>query len=253
MKLLAVDTSSDACSVAVSSEDGQVLELHEVCPRRHSERLLPMIDALLADAGLRPTELDGLVLGAGPGSFTGVRLGTAAVQGLAWSLDKPVVCISSLAATAHAVARELHDAGHAMDLLCVAMDARMGEVYFAAYKPGSAVTVTPGGGAVEAGPQPGLSVLRSECVSVPERLDPLPDRSSGLRVAIGSGWSMHGASLRASLMIEPDRLFESALPHAFDLVLLGQQAWRSGQVRAAAEVHPLYLRNEVATPRNRPG
>ncbi|MCW9009004.1 tRNA (adenosine(37)-N6)-threonylcarbamoyltransferase complex dimerization subunit type 1 TsaB, partial [Marinobacter sp.] len=99
MKLLALDTSSEGCSAALWL-DGRVTERFEVAPRGHTRLLMPMVRELFAEQGLSPTDLDALAFARGPGSFTGLRIATGVVQGLAWGLDIPVVPVSSLAAVA---------------------------------------------------------------------------------------------------------------------------------------------------------
>src|SRR5690606_2310758 len=124
MKLLAFETATEACSVAVLA-DGRVLERFEVAPRRHAELALPWAEALLAEAGLSRSQLDAIAVGRGPGAFTGVRLGVGLAQGVALALDLPVVPVSTLAALA----------ARAPDgRVVAAIDARMGEVYLGRYE-----------------------------------------------------------------------------------------------------------------------
>lgn len=122
MKILALETSTEAFSVAVLA-DGRMFAHHEVAPRRHAELLLPTVDRLLAEAGISLQALDAIAFGRGPGAFTGVRIAVSAAQGLAFGAGKPVVAVSTLAA----LAQESLDAGHAQVL--AAIDARMEEIY----------------------------------------------------------------------------------------------------------------------------
>ena len=103
--LLAIDTSTDACSIALWL-DGQVIQRHLVLPRQHVRLALPMLQELLTEADLSLSQLDGLVLGSGPGSFTGIRIAAGLVQGLAFGLNIPVVCISTLRTIAQGLYRE---------------------------------------------------------------------------------------------------------------------------------------------------
>lgn len=122
MNILAIETATEAFSIAVLTGE-QLHSHHEVAPRRHAELLLPTVDRLLAEAGIRLQDLDAIAFGRGPGAFTGVRIAISAAQGLAFGADKPVVAVSTLAALAQASL----DAGHAQVL--AAIDARMDEIY----------------------------------------------------------------------------------------------------------------------------
>ena len=123
MKLLAIDTSTEGCSVALLN-GSELLHLDEVCPQQHSKRVLPMVQQLLNESGLILQQLDGIVFGRGPGSFTGVRIGVGVTQGLAFGADLPVYGVSTLAAMAQAAYR-LHGAKQVIS----AIDARMAEIY----------------------------------------------------------------------------------------------------------------------------
>lgn len=130
-KILSIETSSEACSVALSINDS-VSEKFEHAPRRHAELVLPMVRSLLAEAELALGALDIIAFGRGPGSFTSLRIGIGVVQGLAWGADLPVVPVSSLAAVAQAA----FERGVAAEIsrICVAMDARMQELYSAEFE-----------------------------------------------------------------------------------------------------------------------
>ncbi|NLB14035.1 MAG: tRNA (adenosine(37)-N6)-threonylcarbamoyltransferase complex dimerization subunit type 1 TsaB, partial [Gammaproteobacteria bacterium] len=132
MKLLALETSTEACSVALHI-DGRVLERHEIAPRRHAELTLAWVGELLAEAGIARTQLDAIACSRGPGAFTGVRLAVAMVQGLALALDRPAIGVSTLDVLARPAMRELDAVGDARTGVLAAIDARMGEVYLADY------------------------------------------------------------------------------------------------------------------------
>jgi tRNA threonylcarbamoyladenosine biosynthesis protein TsaB len=131
MNLLAIDTSSNACSVAVTCGD-EVIEKHVVEPREHTRILMPMIRELLQASNLDIAELDYVVLGNGPGSFIGMRIGASVAQGIAHASGAGLIPVSSLAAIA-AEAQDRFDA----DQVVVAQDARMGEVYLGRYRVGA--------------------------------------------------------------------------------------------------------------------
>ena len=126
--LLALDTSTEACSVALWHK-GEKTHLDELAQRTHTKRILPMVDELLANSGINLKQVDALAFGRGPGSFTGVRVGAGIAQGLAFGADLPVIAVSNLTAMAQA-AFELHQAEN----VAAAIDARMNEVYFSQVK-----------------------------------------------------------------------------------------------------------------------
>ena len=128
MKLAALDTAGRACSVALGV-DGEVVERIETRPRMHAATVLPMLEACLAETGLVLGQLDGIVFGRGPGSFTGLRIAASVTQGLAFGADLPVAPVSSLAAAAVAARRR-----HGWPRVLVANDARMAEADAGAYE-----------------------------------------------------------------------------------------------------------------------
>ena len=127
MKILAVDTATKSCSVAVIDEDSLLAESTSVIDQTHSRQLLNIIDTVLAKAGLKITQLDGFAVSIGPGSFTGLRIGIASVKGLAFSLNKPVVGVSSLETLAFQCNQNPY-------LICPVLDARKQEVYYCHYR-----------------------------------------------------------------------------------------------------------------------
>ncbi len=127
-KILAIDTVTEGCSAALLIGE-EIVEQFEVTPRGHTQKILPMVDQLLAESGHKLGELDAIAFDRGPGSFTGLRITAGVVQGLAYGADLPVVAVSSLAA----LARAHHQATGATFVLS-AIDARMGEVYWGAYR-----------------------------------------------------------------------------------------------------------------------
>ena len=218
MRLLAFETSTEACSVAVYV-DGQVHERFEVAPRRHTELALPWAEALLAEAGIARSQLDAIAVGRGPGAFTGVRLAIAVAQGIALALDLPVVPVSTLAALAMRAGGERRVA---------AIDARMGEVYL-----GTFARQADGG----------LCALADEVVVAPD-LAILPE--AGGWIGVGTGFAAADGALRARF---GDRLLEvdaAVLPHAADVATLAALAFARGEAQAPERIEPAYLRDNVA-------
>jgi tRNA threonylcarbamoyladenosine biosynthesis protein TsaB len=214
VKLLAFETSTEACSVAVWI-DGQVRERFELAPRRHAELALPWAQELLADAGLAKSDLDAIAVGRGPGAFTGVRLAIA--QGIALGLDRPVVPVSTLAALALQA--------NARDVLA-AIDARMGEVYVGAFRceHGDAV------------------LLDRERVAKPDDVG-LPD---GTWVGTGTGFGAVDGLLPRTLGDRVRSFDATALPHAADVARLAVHAYERGEAVAPERAEPAYLRDNVA-------
>jgi len=221
MKLLAVETATEACSAALLI-DGEVTERFELAPRQHTQLILPMVDRLLADAELKLTDLDGLAFSRGPGAFTGVRIATGVIQGLAFAADLPVAPVSTLAAMAHSQ----YQAAGQQNILS-AIDARMGEIYWAGYQFSDAGEMT------ESIPE---QVISSTKVPLPE---------SGEWFGVGSGWQSDGEVLTARLGECLIATNASLLPHAADIALLAAPVIERGAGVSAANALPIYLRDQV--------
>ena len=219
MKLLAIETATEACSVALWC-DGEVRERFEIAPRRHAELTLPWCDALLAEAGVTRAQLDAIAVGRGPGAFTGVRLAIAIAQGIALGLDRPLVPLSTLQVlAAGADARE-------GDRVLAAIDARMSEVYWASYRLHDGVP----------------EELSPERVVAPSQVSVEGDGWHG----IGTGFSAGEAQLATRLAPQLATVDAAALPHAADLARLAAAAYARGVAVSPDLVEPAYLRNNVA-------
>ena len=216
MKILALDTSTDACTAAVWV-DGAVHEQFEIA--QQSARILPMVDAVLAEAGLTLSQLDAIAFGRGPGSFTGLRIAAGVVQGLAFGADLPVVPVSSLAALSQG-----QNAGRVL----AAFDARIQQVYWGAY-------VRNAEGIVE--------LQGEEGVYAPDRI-PLPEGNDWL--GAGSGWDQYADALLTYLGTRATEWRKQCFPHARDVAELGAVGFNQGRVVAPELALPVYLRDEVA-------
>lgn len=232
MNLLAFETSTEALSVAVSI-DGEVRERFELAPRRHAELALPWAEQLLAEAGIARSQLDAIAVGRGPGAFTGVRLAIALAQGIALALDRPVVPVSTLAALA--LRASTLNSGQGEDVgggegvrVLAAIDARMGEVYAAAFSL-SRGDVRP---------------LGEEVVMAPDRVV-LPGEGNGW-FGVGTGFAAADGALAQRLASAFAAIDATALPHAADVARLGAAGHARGEAVAAELVEPAYLRNNVA-------
>ncbi|MCB1733845.1 MAG: tRNA (adenosine(37)-N6)-threonylcarbamoyltransferase complex dimerization subunit type 1 TsaB [Gammaproteobacteria bacterium] len=218
MILLAIDTATEACSAALSVDDALIWR-YQVAPRDHTRLILPMIEELLAEGGIGRADLDAIAFGRGPGSFTGVRIGTGVTQGLALALDLPVVPVSNLAAMAWGAVREF-----GATRVHAAIDARMGEVYYAAYR----------------NDESGLEILAEERVTA---ADAVPADESPA-IGVGTGWGSYRPALRARLP-NVDEIHDAYLPHARAIAELAAPIFAKGGGVAPDDALPVYLRNQV--------
>ena len=221
-KLLAIETSTPACSAALWAGE-EVVERYALAPRQHAALMLPMIESLLLEADISVAQLDAIAFGCGPGSFTGVRIAASVVQGIAFAADLPVVPVSTLAALALGGMRVTGG-----EQLMAALDARKAEVYWGCYK-------REGNGAV--------ALLGSECVCAPADV-PCPDGSDW--VGTGSGWEACGDELMKRTGGQVVRVLPDFEPHAADVAVLGSHAYRQGKTVSPEAAVPVYLRNNVA-------
>lgn len=220
MNLLAIDTATEACSVALWM-NGQTIERWQHAPRGHADLVLQFVDSVLNEAGMALSELDGIAFGAGPGAFTGVRIATACAQGLALGIDRPVVAVSTLASVAQGAYR-LHHASH----VAVALDARMSEVYWGCY----ALTAQE------------CSAVVADEVAAPHAVT-LP--GAGQWSGAGNGWSVYATALHQAGAERIHSVYDLLWPHATDVAQLGVRALQRGAGVAAELAQPVYLRNNV--------
>ncbi|EWH09606.1 metal-dependent protease [Catenovulum agarivorans DS-2] len=227
--ILALDTSTEACSAALLLNDGeQSKEFVEfaVCPREHNKRILSMTESVLTQAGIQLSDVDLIAYGKGPGSFTGVRIATGIVQGLALGADKPAYGVSTLAAMAHCVYRT--QLAHSKPAYVIpAIDARMNEIYLAAYK------VT-GLGKVE-------SILKERVCPPAGALLELDKQQAW--TSVGTGWQTYEQELTEQL---PTQIYnQQPFPTALDIALISAQNATKAQLEKAADISPVYVRDEV--------
>lgn len=216
MRLLAFETATRHLSVALW-QDGEFIERSAEVPNGGSERLLPWVSELLAEAGSTLEQLDGVAFGAGPGGFTGLRLGCGVAQGVAWGLDIPVLPVSTLEALAL-------ESGNGNVWAC--LDARMNEVYGSAYEVAGSVV---------------RQLVVPACM--PPALIPVPAFAGGR--GVGDGFSAYGAVLQGR---KPDLadVRPDLYPTAVGVLRLAAPVFLRGQARPAAEAQPVYVRDKVA-------
>jgi tRNA threonylcarbamoyladenosine biosynthesis protein TsaB len=217
MRVLALDTSTEYCSVALW-QDGAVVERCELVGQKHSEVLIEMLEVLLSEAGIKLSQCDGIAFGKGPGSFTGVRIACGTAQGLAFGANLPVAGVCTLEALAEASGKSR---------VIAVLDARMGEIYHAAYEKRGDVWAT----------------VSEPCLCKPQDA---PLLSGEGWHGIGSGFAMHGVALGERYTGQLKGVDGAAVPQAAAIAALGAAQFLLGRGVDAAQALPLYLRDKVA-------
>ena len=229
MNYLAIDASTEACSVALQVND-KVYSCYELCPQSHSLQLLPMVDKLLKEANISLSQCDGLIFGRGPGSFTGVRIGVGVAQGLAFAANLPVVGVSSLQAMAQ-LAFMKHQQTHVFS----AIDARMGEVY-------NGYFVLDDNNIMQ---EQVLSDEKAEAVTAPihvhERLNNVVAKPV---YGVGTGWDAYKEQL--SMLKSNDGSPDVQFPSAEAMLVIGKTALERGEGVNAEDAQPVYVRDTVS-------
>jgi tRNA threonylcarbamoyladenosine biosynthesis protein TsaB len=221
MNILALDTCTECCSVALSINE-QLFTNLQMTQRGHSELILGMMDELFADSGASIADVEALAFGRGPGSFTGVRVGVGVTQGIAFARDIPVIPVSTLGTVAQAAINT-----HQVDRVAVAMDARMGEVYVAHFE-------NQGGYAI---------LLDEEKVCPPTEFMPFDD---GKWFAAGTGWREYENVLSLNYTSQVIGIDPDLLPNAENLIKLARKQAERGELLPAEQALPVYLRDNVA-------
>ncbi|HET6726259.1 MAG TPA: tRNA (adenosine(37)-N6)-threonylcarbamoyltransferase complex dimerization subunit type 1 TsaB [Gammaproteobacteria bacterium] len=225
MKLLAIDTATEFCSVALFM-DSAMIERAVREPRAHADNVLPFVAELLAEADLSLAALDGIAFGRGPGGFTGLRVAAAVTQGLALGADLPVVGISDLAALAYGAFTT-----HGWRAVAASLDARMGEIYFGVYRCGEA----------------GMEVVAEDALAPPGEVTLAG--VDGAWHGAGPGWEAHWSALpeaTRSALTEIDH----GPPQARAVAELGAIELAAGRGAAPESAIPVYLRDKVAEKRS---
>jgi tRNA threonylcarbamoyladenosine biosynthesis protein TsaB len=220
---LALDASTEACSVALQFND-EVFSRYEVCPQSHSLRLLPMIDDVLKVAGCKLSQLEGLIFGQGPGSFTGVRIGIGVAQGLAFSANLKLVGVSTLQTMA-----QLAYINHQETDVIAVIDARMSEVYNGYYELDEHNIM-----------QPKINEAVTAPSEVKQRLLSVVEKAYG----VGTGWDAYKADLTSlkSNNDSPKVLF----PEAKAMLAIGIAAFNRGESVLPENAQPVYVRDTVS-------
>ncbi|SEI54426.1 tRNA threonylcarbamoyladenosine biosynthesis protein TsaB [Allopseudospirillum japonicum] len=221
--LLAIDTSGAACSLALCDTQGQVWTHHQAAERQQAKSLVPQIHALLEQAHMPLQALQGIAFGAGPGSFTGLRIACMCAQSLAWALHIPVYPISTL----EAYAWQTYQSTYAR-YLAVALDARMGEVYWGLYQ-------------IQ---EHSLQTLVPAQVCPPDQVQWPQAYQDQDWVGVGSGWQ-NAQAFSPWIQGQMQQLYPDADLKAQAILALAEQAWARGEGMAAAQAQPFYIRDQV--------
>ncbi len=228
MNYLAIDASTEACSVALQA-NGKIYSRYDLCPQSHSLQLLPMVDELLAEAGIKISQCDGLIFGRGPGSFTGVRIGVGVAQGLAFAADLPVFGVSSLQAMAQLAYME-GKVGDESSGVIAAIDARMGEIYNCYFTLDKNNIMQP---------------QCAETVIAPEQLaQNLSEIVNKTEYGVGTAWDAYEKQL--SPLKSNDGTPEILFPSAEAMLAIGIVSLEQGKGVAAEEAQPVYVRDTVS-------
>ena len=249
--ILAIDTATPACSVALTNGE-EILARHKIASREHTQLLLPMVDDVLAEGGMALSQIDVIAFTAGPGSFTGIRIGFGVVQGLAFGAEIPVLPISSLETLAHTAIRKLgiqqevqiEEAGLELqkqnretecfdlakkELTIVPMlDARMDEIYWAQFQ-------LP----MESKAPNDLQRRCVDSLSPPEETCTEVNKSSAV-IVVGDGWNYSDR-----IGLEPTMVDAALLPEAQDILTIAKPMIRAGQAIPIEQASPIYLRDKI--------
>ncbi len=229
MNYLAIDASTEACSVALQVND-KLYSRYDLCPQSHSLQLLPMVDELLKEADIKLSQCDGLIFGRGPGSFTGVRIGVGVAQGLAFAADLPVIGVSSLQTMA-----QLAFIKHQQKQVIAVIDARMGEVY-------NGYFILDENNIMQ---EQSLADQCGEAVTAPELVSArLANVATTPQYGVGSGWDAYKEQLSSlkSNNGTPEVLF----PSAEAMLAIGKVALERGEGVSAEDAQPVYVRDTVS-------
>ena len=230
--ILAIETATEACSAALIITDYENIKEYErfqLAPREHTKLILPMLEEVLAEAGIKLQDIDAIAFGRGPGAFTGLRIAAGITQGLALSIDKPVIPVSTLGALALQAVEVSHN--HKATIIS-ALDARMGEVYWGEFK----------------FVDDRIVLIGNERVSSPEILE---DRLSKITkdnkiITIGSGWDVHKEVLFKKEKMNNIVHLKEIFPNALAIAKTALTLFLDGNTVSSEDAQPVYIRNNVA-------
>lgn len=219
MKILAIETATEACSAALDINN-EYRQRFEVAPRRHTELILPMVDDLLREADIQVEQLDAIAFGQGPGAFTGVRIAIGVIQGLAFAHDIPVIPVSTLAALAQQYV-------NSHTYIASAIDARMQEIYWGLFKKNKYGL---------------MQAVTEEKVCLPTEIS-APSQEEWF--GVGTGWKTYANELESRFGNNLTGFQGDVFPKAGDIIELARPAYLEGKMLSVEEAMPVYLRNKV--------
>ncbi len=215
--ILAFDTSTAMCTVALMVR-GEIFSCEEILEQRHAERILPMIEDLLAQAKISLSDLDAIAFGCGPGSFIGVRIATGVVQSLAFAQDLPVIPVSSLQALAQNAFKKT-----GAKKIAAGWDARMEAIYWGLFEERNGF----------------MESIKPEALSKPEDIQISSDF-----IAVGNAWFAYQNKL--SKEFHPLKLEEELYPNAISILEIALEKFSQGLSVSPLQAEPVYLRDDVA-------
>jgi len=219
MKILAIETSTEACSASLDIDDS-CISRYKIAPRKHTELILPMIDSLLQEADIGVNSLDAIAFGCGPGAFTGVRIAIGVTQGLAYPHDIPVIPISTLATLAQQFSKKNNH-------IAAAIDARMNEIYWGLYKVNKYKLV---------------ETIKKEKVCLPKNIS---SPTGGNWLGVGTGWKIYAKDIESEFKCNIIDIKVDAYPHAKDVIQLAKASYVNGKFISADRASPVYLRDKI--------
>ncbi len=242
-KILAIETASEACSASLLISDAdnnqKLYSQIELTPRQHAKKILSMLDKVLEEGHTDLKDIDAIAFGRGPGAFTGLRIAAGVAQGVALSVDKPVVPVSTLAALALQTIDEMKESGkeYKGEILATALDARMGEVYWGLFKL-SDEKLEPLCEEQVSKPQDMLNSLKAMIAML--------EKDNNQALAVGAGWDAYYAVLSQEDKLENIRHLINVFPTASSIAQLALRLLEKGEVVAPEDAQPVYIRNDVA-------
>ena len=224
MKILAIETSTEACSAALLISDKDIISRFQLAPREHTKLILPMMDEVLDEAGIELKDIDAIAFGRGPGAFTGLRIAAGVAQGVALSVDKPVIPVSTLGALAFQATK----ANYQGETIIAALDARMNEIYWGNFQFDNKE----------------LKLIGEERVGSAKEL--LAGISSDAHIGIGNAWEIYQEELFSEKRNDNLRILKGELPSAENIARLALPLLIDNKTVAVEDAQPVYIRNKVA-------